>query len=90
MRLDTPNKRQSEYDRQRTAPKPISSRSNLGMLVVIAAVILALTLFYLASLPSGAPNSGSTSTSTAPAADNSVQSVPTPAPGVDPDGSGNR
>jgi hypothetical protein len=86
MRLDQPEKRQSEYARQRTAPGTAPGRSNTGMLVVIASVVIALALAYLASLPSGAPNSGSTSTSAEvdPAA--SVQSKDTPAPGINPDG----
>jgi hypothetical protein len=86
MRLNPNSRRQSEYDRQRTGPNPV--RSNTGILLVLGAIVLALALFYLAYMPAGAPNSGSTSTSTAPAADNSVKS--TPAPGVAPDGTGNR
>jgi hypothetical protein len=98
MRLDTPNQRQSEFDRQRTLNPRQSSEeieqaaarhhktTITGTVVVLVAIALALAIFFIAFLPSGVPNSGSSSTSAEvdPAA--TVQPKHTPAPGINPDG----
>jgi hypothetical protein len=63
MRLDTPNSKQSAYDRERTATVQHQRATTVGVLVVLAAVVASLLVWFFAYLPARAPNSGSTSTS---------------------------
>ena len=63
MRLDTPNMKQGSYDRERTLEQQHQRATTAGILVVLAAVIASLLIWYFAYQPTGAPNSGSTSTS---------------------------
>ena len=63
MRLDTPNTKQSAYDRERTVTEQHQRATTIGVLVVLAAVAVSLLVWLFAYLPASAPNSGSTSTS---------------------------
>ena len=63
MRLNTPNSKQSVYDRERTATEQHQRASTVGVLVVLAAVVASLLVWFFTYLPASAPNSSSTSTS---------------------------
>ena len=63
MRLNTPNSKQSDYDRERTLDQRHKRGTIAGTLVVIGAVAASLLVWYFANLPTSQPNSGSTSTS---------------------------
>jgi hypothetical protein len=63
MRLNTPNSKQSVYDRERTAEVQHQRATTVGVLVVLAAVVASLLVWFFEYLPDRAPNSSSTSTS---------------------------
>jgi len=63
MRLDTPNSKRSAYDRELTATEQHQRATQVGVLVVLAAVVVSLLVWVFTYLPANAPNSGSTSTS---------------------------
>ena len=63
MRLATPNTKQRAYERERTLGERHQRATTAGILVVLGAVAASLLVWYLAYLPTSAPNSGSTSTS---------------------------
>jgi hypothetical protein len=84
MRPDGPNTRQSAYDSERTRAHQRATIA--GALIVLAAIAVALLVFYMAYLPSGAPDSGSTSTSAEVAPVDAVGPSPASKPGIDADG----
>ena len=84
MRLNTPTTRQTAYDRERTQThQPVTIA---GVLVILGGIAVALLVLFLAYLPAGAPNRGSTSTSAEVDPADTVGPKATPKPGVDPDG----
>ena len=84
MRLESPNTKQTAYDKQRTLNDPPSTKP--GIFIVFGAVALSLLVWYLAYLPAGAPNSGSTSTLAEVGPAGTVGARAARKPGLDPDG----
>ena len=61
MRLDTPNSKQSAHDRERTAMEQHQRATTVGVLVVPAAAVASMLVWFFTYLPASAPNSTSTS-----------------------------